>query len=136
MPGMLKTVACRPLPDLDHILSGARDRKLKKYLQAMITIDMLAGALEQGILPHRFDLPNKFVEWLWRNAVDYESGCRDGLRLLETLTITEHLQDIARAILPPFLPEEVEHDWNLDVSLDETAPNNAGLSSSGPRMHS
>ena len=41
--------------------------------------------------------------------------------MLEPLPITEHLQDVARAILPPFLPEEVEHDWNLDVSL-ETEP--------------
>ena len=41
----------------------------------MIKINMFAGALEQGNLPHRFDLSNEFVEWLWRNAVDYESGC-------------------------------------------------------------
>ena len=46
----------------------------------------------------------------------------DRKRLLEPLPITEHLQDVARALLPPFLPEEVEHDWNLEMSRDEAVP--------------
>jgi short-subunit dehydrogenase len=46
----------------------------------------------------------------------------DRKRLLEPLPISEHLQDVARAILPPFLPEEVERDWDLDMTLDEAVP--------------
>lgn len=77
-PGVLKAVARKPLPDLQHILNGARDSKFRKYLQAKMNIDMLSAALEQGNLSHKFDLSNEVVEWLWRTAVDYESECRDG----------------------------------------------------------
>ena len=77
-PGVMKAVARKPLPDLQHILNDPRDRKLKKYLQTKISIDMLPAALEQGNLSHKFDLSNEFVEWLWRSAIDLESECRDG----------------------------------------------------------
>lgn len=46
----------------------------------------------------------------------------DRKRLLEPLPIPEQFRDYARAILPPFLPEEVEHDWDSDMAFVDDVP--------------
>jgi short-subunit dehydrogenase len=46
----------------------------------------------------------------------------DRKRLLEPMPVPEQYKDIARAFLPPFLPEDVEPDLTLDVTLVDDEP--------------